>query len=346
VRTLVISDLHLGNRGRRDVLRRPAALERLLDALADVERLVLLGDSAELMTRHRRRPLTAAEPVLRAIGERMGNGAGREIVLVPGNHDAPLIRAWVRAQGAALSVSSPVDPQATLALGRVVSWLGPTTVRVNYPGAWLSERIYAIHGHYLDRHLIPDSAIGLPRGRLRRAPGDRVSPVAYELGRLRAPRHDTRWQRVVGRPVGTAVDAAARRLRAAMMPRLGPVLMTTGLAPVSAALLDVQMRRASLPALGRVVTRLGIDADWVIFGHVHRRGPLAGDRSELWETGDGGARLLNCGSWLYDPLLVDPVTPPHPYWPGGAVLIEPGREPRAIGLLDDLAHDDLTGELS
>src|SRR5450759_3328929 len=87
VRTLVISDLHLGNRGRRDVLRRPQALERLLDALADVGRLVLLGDSAELLTRHPRRPLAAAEPVLRAIGERMGNGAGREIVLVPGNHD-------------------------------------------------------------------------------------------------------------------------------------------------------------------------------------------------------------------------------------------------------------------
>jgi hypothetical protein len=343
VRTLVISDLHLGNRGRRDVLRRPVALERLLDALADVERLVLLGDSAELLTRHPRRPLAAAEPVLRAIGERMGNGAGREIVLVPGNHDSPLIRAWIRAQGAGLSVSSPVDPHATRALGRVVSWLGPTTVRVNYPGAWLSERIYATHGHYLDRHLIPDSAIGLPRGRLRRAPGDRVSPIAYELGRPRAPRRDTRWQRAVSRPLGTAVDAAAHRLRAAVMPRLGPLLMTAGLTSISAVVLDAQMRHASLPALGRMVTRLGIDADWVIFGHVHRLGPLAGDRAELWQTGDGGARLLNCGSWLYDPLLVDRVTPPHPYWPGGGVLIEPGREPRAIGLLDDLSHGDLTG---
>jgi hypothetical protein len=30
---------------------------------------------------------------------------------------------------------------------------------------------------------------------------------------------------------------------------------------------------------------------------------------------------------------------PHPYWPGGAVLVEPGADPRAIGLLDDLAED-------
>ena len=343
MRTLVISDLHLGNRGRRDVLRRPVALERLLDVLADVERLVLLGDSAELMTRHPRRPLAAAEPVLRAIGERMATEAGREIVLVPGNHDAPLTRAWVRAQGAALSVASPVDLQATRALGRVVSWLGPTTVRVNYPGTWLSEHIYATHGHYLDRHLIPDSAIGLPRGRLRRACSDHVSPVAYELGRFRAPRRDSGWQRAVSRPLGAAVDAAAHRVRAGVLPRLGPVLMTAGLAPVSAVLLDAQMRHAALPALGRVVTRLGIDADWVIFGHVHRRGPLAGDRAELWQTGDGQTGLLNCGSWLYDPLLVNRVTPPHAYWPGGAVLIEPGRAPQAIGLLDNLSHDDLIG---
>ncbi|MGI9185015.1 MAG: metallophosphoesterase [Solirubrobacteraceae bacterium] len=343
MRTLVISDLHLGNRGRRDVLRRPAALQRLLDALTDVQRLVLLGDCAELMTRHPRRRLGAAEPVVRASGERMASGAGQEIVLVPGNHDAPLIRAWVRAQGPALSVSSSVDPQATRALGRVVSWLGPTTVRVNYPGVWLSERVYATHGHYLDRHLIPDSAIGLPRGRLRRAPGDHLSPVGYELGRLRAARRDTRWQRTVRRPLNAAVDTAAHRLKAAAMPRLGPLLMNAGLAPVSAALLDVQMRHASLPALGRVISRLEIDADWVIFGHVHRLGPMADDHPELWQTGDVGARLLNCGSWLYDALLVDRATPPHPYWPGGAVLIEPGREPRAIGVLDDLSHHDLTG---
>jgi hypothetical protein len=28
--------------------------------------------------------------------------------------------------------------------------------------------------------------------------------------------------------------------------------------------------------------------------------------------------------------------PPHPYWPGGAVLVEEGRAPRALTLLDDV----------
>jgi hypothetical protein len=40
-----------------------------------------------------------------------------------------------------------------------------------------------------------------------------------------------------------------------------------------------------------------------------------------------------------DPVAVELVhraTPPHPYWPGGAVLLHDGSEPRAIGLLDHL----------
>jgi hypothetical protein len=45
VRTLVISDLHLGSRNGVDVLRRPAARDALLEALDGVDRLVLLGRS-------------------------------------------------------------------------------------------------------------------------------------------------------------------------------------------------------------------------------------------------------------------------------------------------------------
>ncbi len=49
VRSLVVSDLHLGSITGRDVLRAPAALERLLEALDGVDRLVLLGDVVELL---------------------------------------------------------------------------------------------------------------------------------------------------------------------------------------------------------------------------------------------------------------------------------------------------------
>jgi len=101
------------------------------------------------------------------------------------------------------------------------------------------------------------------------------------------------------------------------------------------------MRRASIPALGRVVHRLGVDAEIVVFGHVHRLGPLAADDPAQWRGPGGRPRILNTGSWSYEPVLVHRAQPPHPYWPGGAVLLEPGLEPRAIGLLDDLSADEL-----
>ena len=59
-RTLVISDLHLGGRLDRDVLRRPEALDALLEALDGVERLVLLGDVVELLERRPRDALAEA----------------------------------------------------------------------------------------------------------------------------------------------------------------------------------------------------------------------------------------------------------------------------------------------
>jgi hypothetical protein len=31
------------------------------------------------------------------------------------------------------------------------------------------------------------------------------------------------------------------------------------------------------------------------------------------------------------------VTPPHPYWPGGAILVEDDGDPQAIGLLDSVS---------
>ncbi|MGH2893440.1 MAG: metallophosphoesterase, partial [Solirubrobacteraceae bacterium] len=150
MRTLVVSDLHLGNRSRGDVLRQAAIRERLLAAIADVgaERLVLLGDIVELMHRQPRRAMDAAEPVLRALGQCMG--PEREVIVVPGNHDAPLLRGWALAQGTTLEPSHTVPPTASPALERLLSWLAPARTRVSYPGVWLGDRIWATHGHYLD----------------------------------------------------------------------------------------------------------------------------------------------------------------------------------------------------
>jgi UDP-2,3-diacylglucosamine pyrophosphatase LpxH len=331
VRTLVISDLHLGGRLEHDVLRRPEPLRLLLEAVDGIERLVLLGDIVELMEGRAQQAMEIAEPVLRALGRKLGEG--REVIVVPGNHDAPLVRSWVRAHGAVLSPETTIDPDVTPALARLASWLAPARVRIHYPGVWLSENVWATHGHYLDRHLMPESAYGIARGLLGRLPRHAAVPIDYELAQRPSLAWLTRW---LPRPVAALIDDAAELARASTMPRIQRRLLHRRLAPLTAMLLGVQMRRASIPALARVVYRLGVDADWVLFGHVHRLGPLLTDDPQQWRGPGGQPRILNTGSWLYEPLLVHSAMPPHPYWPGGAVLLEPGREPRAIGLLDGL----------
>jgi UDP-2,3-diacylglucosamine pyrophosphatase LpxH len=344
VRTLVISDLHLGSRAGHDVLQLPAAQTRLFDALAGVERLVLLGDTMELITRQPRRAAARTEPVIRAIGRRLG--PDREVIVVPGNHDAPLIRAWALAQGPRLAPATVVDSGATPQLDRLLSWLAPARTRVSYPGVWLDERVWATHGHYLDRHLLPESAFGIPRGRLRRAVPATALPIEYERRRHRrspggrSAGRDSIGARLLARPVGTLLESAAELMRTATMPHLPRLMMDGGLAPVTARLIDTQMRHASIPAMAQVVRRLGVQADWVVFGHVHRRGPVGDER---WPSprGAGGTQFVNTGSWVFDPLLVDRATPPHPYWPGGAVMLVDGQPPRSLGLLDDLGADEL-----
>lgn len=335
MRTLVISDLHLGGRLGHDVLRRPHVLEALLSAIDEVDRLVLLGDIVELLEGRPQEALAAAEPVLSAIGRRVG--PDREIVVVPGNHDAALVRPWVRARGRPLSLDTPIPPDATPMLAELTGWLAPARVRVHYPGAWLADGVWATHGHYLDRHLLPESAYGMARGALGRLPRDGASPAEYEQSR----RPSVTWlegtlTRRLPRPFARAAARVAGSLRARTMPVVQRQLARRGLAPLTARVLGVQMRRAALPALARVVHRLGVDADWVIFGHVHRCGPLDQDDPAQW-TGPGGRpRILNTGSWVHEPRLLHSVASPHPYWPGGAVILDQDGAPRAVSLLDDL----------
>jgi UDP-2,3-diacylglucosamine pyrophosphatase LpxH len=335
VRTLVISDLHLGTRLGRDVLRRPEPLEALLAALDGVDRLVLLGDVIELSEGRAGRAMAIAEPVLRALGGRLG--AGREVVLVPGNHDAPLVRPWLRATGGPRAVDARVPPDATPLLARVVAALGPAPMRVHYPGVWLSERVWATHGHYLDRHLLPESAYGIARGLLGRLPRDGATPDEYErAGGPSITRVETLLARSLPRPLAVAWDDLAEVLRVSTMPGIRRRVLQRRFARLTALLLGAQMRRASLPALARVVHRLGVEADWVVFGHVHRCGPLPADDARRWRGPGGRPAMLNTGTWTYESLLLHRARPPHPYWPGGAVVLEDGGEPQAVGLLDHL----------
>jgi UDP-2,3-diacylglucosamine pyrophosphatase LpxH len=332
VRTLVISDLHLGSRLGRDVLRHPEALAVLLRALDGFDRLVLLGDVLELAEGRPRPALAVAEPVLRAIGRQMG--PERPIVLVPGNHDWALAGAWARAQGDGLAPDAIVPHDATALLERVTGWLAPAPVEVRTPGVWLTPRVWATHGHYLDRHLLPESAWGLRRAHVA-APPAVVGPSAYERARRPRTRAESELTRWLPRPLAMLLEDAAELLRAATMPsprRLQP----HRIAPLTRRVLGRQMQRASIPALAHATARVGVDPDWVIFGHVHRSGPKEGDDRAVWAGPAGRPRVANTGSWIYEPLLLHRGRPPHPYWPGGAVVIADDADPVAVGLLDDL----------
>ena len=331
--TLVISDLHLGSRLRHDVLTQPEPQRRLLEALEGIDRLVLLGDVVELLEQRAERAMGVAEPILRLIGRTLG--PGREVIFVPGNHDRALVAEWIRRVGGGLAPDTGVPFDATPGLARVVSWFAPAHVRVHYPGVWLAPGVWATHGHYLDRHLLPEAAFGVTRGLLGRVPRPGAVPIDYELaGGPSLTRLEALVIKALPRPLAALAEDVAELIRASTMPLAPRRLLRPGMARLTASVLGAQMRLASLPALSHVVGRLGVDAEWVLFGHVHRLGPLPGDLEIRWRRPRGRPNLLNTGSWVYEPLLVHNASPPHPYWPGGAVIIENDRVPRAIGLLD------------
>jgi len=102
------------------------------------------------------------------------------------------VRPWLRARDDTLAVDARIPPDATPMLARVAACLAPAGVRVHYRGLWLSERVYATHGHYLDRHLLPESAYGIARGLLGPGPRDAAMPIDYELPVARRSRA---WRR-------------------------------------------------------------------------------------------------------------------------------------------------------
>lgn len=297
----------------------------LLEALDDVDRLVLLGDVVELAEGRPREAMRIAEPILRSIGRRMG--PERPIVLVPGNHDRALTRAWALRQGESLRPDALAPSDASPTLSEVLSWLHPAEVEVRTPGVWLTPRIYAHHGHYLDRHLLPESAWGRLRPEAS-TPATVVGPLPYERRRVKRP------PRPLPRPLALLRENVSELLRARTMPSPRK-LQPHRIAPLTRVLLGRQMQHASIPALAHAMTRIGVQADWLVFGHVHRLGPLRSDDPSLWTS--GSTRIANTGSWIYEPLVLHHGSPPNPYWPGGAILIPDAEsDPQPISLLEDL----------
>jgi hypothetical protein len=78
----------------------------------------------------------------------------------------------------------------------------------------------------------------------------------------------------------------------------------------------------------------------VLFGHTHRSGPWPADDPSEWTTA-AGTRIVNTGSWVYQPHFLGAESNSSPYWPGSAVLVDADGAPRLMRLLGDRAQREL-----
>jgi hypothetical protein len=155
VQALILSDLHLGSAARADLLRAPEIQDRLLERAREAERVVLLGDVLELRHGPAQLALEAAAPLLRGLGAAL---EGREVVICPGNHDHALIAGAIarrtEERGGSLSLEERL-PEHTFGgtLQALADLIAPARLTVSYPGIFLREDVYAMHGHFLDAHV-------------------------------------------------------------------------------------------------------------------------------------------------------------------------------------------------
>ena len=353
MRTLVVSDLHLGSRTDADVLRTEDAQTALAEEIARVAptRLVLLGDTLELRHGPVADAVAAATPALHAIADALPRGA--EVVLVPGNHDHELLAVWHEHRALRheerLGLSDCTGPGASEAVGRIAEILRPARLTVRYPGLWLRRDVYAMHGHYLDRHITIPTFERLAAGGMSRITGrpvgDASDPEDYEavLAPLYAWLHvvarHTRSQFGVERQRGSqnawriltakGPRPVKHRVMAAAFPVAVAALNRTGLGPIHREISPAELRRAGLLAMHEVADRLSIDAQWVLFGHTHRPGPLPHDDMQEW------GRLVNTGSWVHEDTFLGAEPTRSPYFPGTVVEVgpEPGTPPQVRNVL-------------
>ena len=368
--TALISDLHLGAASAGDVLRRTPLRERLLEALAEAgaDRLVLLGDTIEL----RDGPLGESLEETRAFFTDIGEAfAGKDVILVPGNHDHRLLGPWLER---ARSEVRPADLDELVsephpAVHSIADWLGEAHLEVRYPGVWVRDDVFATHGHYLDSHVtLPtierlsvatvDRLAGTPTGR-RETPHDyeEVHAPVYDLifslaqggrgfgsdveGRSRALRI---WE-TIGGASGKARTIRGKLLGSAVIPATLRGLERAGLGRFNRDFSIDEIGRAGVEAMHVVVERLEIDAEHVIFGHIHRRGSLPDDNgsaeSPPWSR--EGVTLHNTGNWLYAEALLGLAAPQSPFWPGSMVVVGESGPPELVEVLADVDREVLAG---
>lgn len=339
--TAVISDLHLGTQSGSDLLRRPEFRELLFERLAGAERIVLLGDVVELREWPLDDVLETAAPFFQDLRAAFPE---TEIVVVPGNHDYQL-DPWPESrrldpEAPPLELETLIEPDPDGPLGRLLP--DDERLTVAYPGIWLSEDVYATHGHYADCHSTTPTLENIGAAAMQRSlgelPDDRRVPDDYEaaLAPLYALAFSLAQGKRHGHPGSRASVELWNRL-ASSTPRallFGGVVLPSvlfavnrlGLGPFSANLSGTQLAKSATASMIDVVTLLEIDAAWVVHGHSHRAGPIESDVAADWQAGRAG--LVNTGCWIYERGPFGSPTPDSGWFPGVIAWVEEAGPPR------------------
>jgi len=299
----VISDLHVGASKRTDLLRRAELREPLVEAVRGVDRLVILGDGLELRDGPHRDALTFAGPLFEDLGRALGPDG--ELLMLGGNHDHGLVAGWIDGRlltepAGFLDLEQRIEPRDAGPLAvALAERAAPARVQLAYPGVWLRDDVFAIHGHYSDLHTTVPTFERLAAGAMARwivrMPADAARPDDYEaaLAPLYAWMHALTQRAEHSRITAsagasartwTALTSAERHRRPLRTAVLGAgyvsavaTLNALGVGPLDRDLSPAALRRGYLHGFREVVRRLGIDAPHVLWGHSHRAGPFAGD---------------------------------------------------------------------
>ena len=349
MRTLVVSDLHLGAWTGDPLLSRPFARERLAPHLDDVDELVLNGDVFDFLFSTVEKAFEAADPFFDLLAERM---SGRRVVFLAGNHDHHIVVRDLRtAVECRVANGHWGDTGHRNFFQRYMDRKMPDVeTSCAYP-YHLAGDVLISHGHYLDAHVGGSVANrmmaratwsiagGRPMDQLQVADYESVivplTELLFTVAQLpRGTAAQMSFQEDLER-IGKVLGLVARAKHAMRhaVGRNGTATAVPG-SPARASSPTAEVP-AQLAAYAKVVRNLGWDrvATKHVFSHTHQ--PLAG----VTDPACPGVRFWNTGSWIYEPSLgnrEDYVRYLERAWPGTAVLIDTDEpEPRLVECLAD-----------
>ena len=246
---------------------------------------------------------------------------------------------------------------------RLAERAAPARVSVAYPGLWLRDDVYAIHGHYSDLHTTVPTferlaagamarwVVHLPdrRGDRRRLRGRARAALrvdAHARPALRERRADRRRRRLgarVGRAGGGGAPRASAARRGARRRLRGRGRRASTRSASARSTATSPARRCAAAGSAACARCCGASAS-------PRRGCCSATRTapargrattcSEWTTA-GGTRLINTGSWCYQPHFLSAEPNRSPYWPGTAIRVGESGPPELIRLLGDRGHDEL-----